>query len=102
MAVYQPTCIDKQTGETKTQAVWWYEFSFAGRRVRESSKSIRKTIAIHAEDNRRKELQRAYAGQGAPEPPARRVRTVTSALEAYQKTYPINHRAKSVAVVKER
>ena len=63
MAVYQPTYTDPKTGERKTQAVWWYEFNFAGRRVRESSKSTRKTIAIQAEENRRKELQRAYAGQ---------------------------------------
>jgi integrase len=102
MAVYRPTYTDKNTGKTKEQKVWWYEFSFAGRRVRESSKSSRKTIAIQAEDNRRKELQKAYAGQGAPEAPAQRVRTVKSALAAYQKTYPINHRSKSVAVVNER
>ena len=61
-----------------------------------------KTIALEAEGNRRKELQRAYAGQGAPEPAIGRTRTVRAALEAYQRTYPINHRAKSVAVVKER
>src|SRR5215469_3492193 len=102
MAVYKPTYTDPKTGEKKTQAVWWYEFNFAGRRVRESSKSTRKTIGTQAEENRRKELQRAYAGQGAADPPAQRVRTVRNALAAYQKTYPINHRPKSVAVVKER
>jgi integrase len=102
MAVYQPTYTDPTTGEKRKQAVWWYEFTFAGRRVRESSKSTRKTIATLAEENRRKELQRAYAGQGAAEAPAQRIRTVRSALAEYQKTYPINHRPKSVAVVKER
>jgi integrase len=102
MAVYRPKYKDPKTGELVSSAVWWYEFNFAGRRVRESSKSTRKTIATLAEENRRKELQRAYAGQGASEAPAQRVRTVRNALAAYQKTYPINHRPKSVAVVKER
>ncbi len=102
MAVYQPKYRDPETGKLVRSAVWWYEFNFAGRRVRESSKSTRKTIATQAEENRRKELQRAYAGQGAAEPPAQRVRTVRSALAEYQKTYPINHRPKSVAVVNER
>jgi hypothetical protein len=102
MAVYRPTYTDPKTGTLKQQRVWWYEFSFAGCCVRESSKSTRKTIAVEAEDNRRRELQRAYAGQGAPEPAAARTRTVRAAMEAYQRTYPVNHRAKSVAVVKER
>ena len=102
MAVYRPIYKDQKTGELKQQRVWWYEFSFASRRVRESSKSTRKTIAVEAEDNRRRELQRAYAGQGAPEPAAERTRTVRAAMEVYQQTYPVNHRAKSVAVVKER
>jgi integrase len=102
MAVYRPKYRDPKTGESVRSTVWWYEFNFAGRRVRESSKSTRKTIATIAEENRRKELEKAYAGQGASEPPAQRLRTVKSALAAYQKTYPINHREKSVAVVKER
>jgi integrase len=102
MAVYRPKYRDPETGDLVSSAIWWYEFNFAGRRVRESSKSTRKTIATQAEENRRKELQRAYAGQGAAEPPAQRIRTVKNALAAYQKTYPINHRPKSVAVVKER
>ena len=33
--------------------IWWYEFIFAGRRVRESGKTSRKTIAIESERNRR-------------------------------------------------
>ena len=102
MAVYRPKYKDPETGELVQSAVWWYEFNFAGRRVRESTKSTRKTIATLAEENRRKELQRAYAGQGASEAPTQRVRTVKNALAAYQMTYPINHREKSVAVVKER
>jgi len=63
MAVYKPKYRDAKTGKLVSGSIWWYEFNFAGSRVRESSKSTRKTIAILAEENRRKELQRAYAGQ---------------------------------------
>ena len=38
---------------------WWYEFIFAGRRVRESAKTSRKTIAGEAERNRRLEMRYA-------------------------------------------
>jgi integrase len=102
MAVYRPKYCDSKTGKLKHARVFWYEFTFVGRRIRESSKSTRKTIAMDAEKNRRLELERAYSGQGTSEPAAQRVRTVKSALAEYRKAYPINHRAKSVAAVNER
>ena len=37
--------------------IWWYEFSFAGRRIRKSSKSTSKTLARTAERNRKRELE---------------------------------------------
>ncbi len=37
--------------------VWWYEFWFAGRRIRESSKSPSKTVAKGAEQKRKRELE---------------------------------------------
>lgn len=37
--------------------VWWYEFWFAGQRIRESTKSPSKTIAKEAEKNRKRELE---------------------------------------------
>lgn len=60
MAVYKPTYRDKATGEVKQQDVWWYNFTFAGRRIQESSKSTRKTVALDAEKRRRQELERAF------------------------------------------
>jgi integrase len=60
MAVYRPTYYDKKTGKPKEQRVWWYSFTFAGRRVQESSKSTRKTIAQEAEKNRRRELEKGF------------------------------------------
>jgi hypothetical protein len=35
----------------KRGGTWWYEFIFAGKRVRESAKTSRKTIALEASGN---------------------------------------------------
>ena len=45
----------------KRGGTWWYEFIFAGKRVRESAKTSRKTIALEAERQRRLELERRVA-----------------------------------------
>jgi integrase len=42
--------------------VWWYEFVFHGQRVRESTGSNSKTIAVKAERNRRRELEESANG----------------------------------------
>src|ERR1700689_4137599 len=60
MAVFRPNYRDPKTGELRYQRVWWYEFTFAGRRVRESSKSTRKTIAEEAEKKRHLELEKGF------------------------------------------
>ena len=46
----------------KRGEVWWYEFLFARRRVRESAKTSSKTVAKQAEKNRRRELERGFNG----------------------------------------
>jgi hypothetical protein len=40
--------------------VWWYEFWFAGQRIREPSKSTSKTVAKDAERNRKRELEEGF------------------------------------------
>src|SRR5260370_25542052 len=65
MAVYRPTYRDPKTGETKQQKVWWYNFTFAGRHIQESSKSTRKTIATEAEKKRRRELEKSFNGSAS-------------------------------------
>lgn len=40
--------------------VWWYEFWFAGQRIRESSRSASKTVAKQAEKNRKRELEEGF------------------------------------------
>jgi len=101
MAVYRPTYRDAKTGELKQAAVWWIDFTFAGKRVQESAKTTRRTIAVDSEKRRRLELERALAG--LPREKAQdRIRTVSEALKAYRKGYALAHRAKSVAWVSER
>ena len=81
--------------------VWWYEFLFAGKRIRESAKTKRKTLAVECEKRRRLELERAYAGMPI-EAQAQRIRTVNDVVKAYEEHYGINHRAKSVVFSKQR
>ncbi len=80
---------------------WWYEFTFAGRRARESAKTTRKTVALEAEKRRRAELERVHAGMPT-EKPEHRIRTISVVLKEYRATYPVNHREKSVLMVKNR
>ncbi len=102
MAVYRPKYKHPKTGKLVRSAVWWYEFIYAGSRIRESSKQTKKTLATEAEKRRRKELEQSYAGVPNHETPKDRIRTVKGALATYQKSYAVNHREKSTAVVSER
>ena len=102
MAVYRPKYRDPKTKELKESATWWYEFAFDGKRVRESAKTTKKTIAAAAEQRRRQDMERARAGLPTTDTPKDRVRTVRAALAAYQKAYPVNHRPKAIAIVNER
>lgn len=74
---------------------WWYEFIFAGRRIRESAKTSRKTVALEAERNRRLELEKTLAGMPA-EKRESRIRSVSDLVKAYETHYSINHRQQSV------
>jgi len=78
---------------------WWYEFIYAGKRVRESAKTSRKTIALEAERKRRLELERALSGMPV-EDRTDRIRSVADVLKPYVSSYGINHRATAVAYVK--
>jgi integrase len=102
MAVYRPKYKDPTTRKLVRSAVWWYEFTYVGSRIRESSKQTKKTLAIEAEKQRRKELEQSYAGIPSHETPKDRIRTVKGALATYGKSYAVNHREKSTAVVTER
>ena len=101
MAVYRPTYTDPKTGGRKQSRVWWFEFTYAGKRVRESANTTRKTLAVEAEKRRRLELERALVGIPS-EKPARRIATVRELLAVYSKSYSVNHRRKSILVVENR
>jgi integrase len=83
----------------KRGGVWWYEFIFSGKRVRETAKTSRKTIALEAERRRRLELERALSGLPV-EDRDDRIRSVAGFLKPYVASYGINHRPSAVAYVK--
>jgi integrase len=81
--------------------VWWYEFIFAGRRVRESAKTSRKTIAIESERNRRLELEKTLSGMPV-EKRESRINSVSDVVKQYQKHYDQGDRPQSVLFSKGR
>lgn len=101
MSVYRPTYTDPKTGESKTASTWWVDFTIAKKRVRESTNTTRKTIAVEYEKQRRRDLERALAGLPTEEA-TDRIKTVSEALNGYREGYKVNHRARSVAWIGER
>lgn len=99
MAVYKPKYRDPKSGELVEANVFWVEFTLAGKRVRESSKSTRKTIAKEYEKRRRLELEQAYAGMPV-EDPCTRIRSVREILASYRVAYEVNHRPHTIATMR--
>jgi integrase len=99
MAVYRPKYRDAKTGELVESAVWWYEFTFAGKRIRESAKTSRKTVAIDAERQRRLGLEKTLAGIPV-EGRAKRIKSVSDVAKDYIEGYGVNHRGASVINVR--
>jgi len=82
-------------GVFKRGDTYWYEFIFAGKRIRESSKTHSKTVAREAEKDRRRSLERTLAGLPA-ENRADRVQTVKDVVTRYLAHYGLNHRDGSI------
>jgi len=74
---------------SKRGRVWWYEFWFAGRRVRESSKTSSKTLAKAAEQKRRRELEEGF--NNLEDVRYERVRTIREVGEDYLTSYKLRH-----------
>jgi integrase len=89
MAVYRPTYRDLRTSEVKRSKIWWYNFTFAGRRIQESSKSARKTIAVEAEKNRRRELERGF--NQIEDNRQDRIRAIAQVAEEFMAAYRLRH-----------
>ena len=89
MAVYKPTYTDKNTGKLKQSAVWWYHFSFAGRRIQESTKSKRKTVAVEAEKQRRRELEQGF--NAIADTRAERIKTIAEMADGFLEDYRLRN-----------
>jgi integrase len=75
----------------KRGGVWWYKFYFAGRLIRETSKSTSKTVAKEAEKQRRRELESGYHNIGQAR--EQRIRSLTEVIEEYLEGYELRYRA---------
>jgi integrase len=75
--------------------VWWYEFLFAGRRVRESAKTPSKTVAREAEKQRRRELEKGF--NGLEDTRDQRIMTLDELAAAYLADYRVRHRSAAFA-----
>ena len=67
--------------------VYWYEFWFAGQRVRESAKTTSKTLAKDAEKNRRRELEEGF--NNIADRRHERIRTFHDMADEFFKSYKI-------------
>jgi len=47
-------------GNFSTRQIWWCKFYFAGHLIRKLSKSISKTVAKNAENQRRRKLEQGF------------------------------------------
>lgn len=87
-------------GVYKRGNTYWYEFTFSGRRIRESAKTHSKTIAKKAEQKRRRELEESFSGI-AEDNRSLRVQSVSQATASYLNGYEADHAAKSVRWVRQ-
>lgn len=69
--------------------VWWYEFYFAGRRIRESTKSPLKTLAKTAEQIRKRELEQGF--NNITDTRQERIRTISDLADEYLVAYKLRH-----------
>jgi integrase len=69
--------------------IWWYEFWFAGQRIRESAKSGLKTVAKAAEQKRRRELEEGF--NNLEDARQERVRTVREIADDYLASYRLRN-----------
>lgn len=102
MSVYRPVYIDRN-GRKQQSKIWWYNFRFGGKKIQQSAKTDKKTLAKIAEKNHRDELERSYTGaRESFREPKNLVRTVSDAVDQYIDAYALGHSKKSLAWVNER
>jgi integrase len=101
MAIYRPTYRDKDTGELREAEVYWCDFTYQHRRIRESTGQTKKTLAKSYENRRRRELENAIAGVTAPKSEDR-IRDVKSIIESWIKVRTAGKRERTKAYIRER
>src|SRR5262245_5352280 len=79
----------------KRGRIWWYEFNFASRRIRESAKTTSKTVAKLAEQQRRRDLEKGF--NGLEDRREDRVRSIAELSENYLDEYRLRHKAVTFA-----
>jgi integrase len=75
----------------KRGGIWWYEFLFARRRVRESAKTTSKTVAKLAEQNRRRDLEAGF--NGIQDKREERIRSMRELGRDYLDDYRLRHKS---------
>jgi len=75
----------------KRGKIWWYEFLFARRRVRESAKTTSKTVAKLAEQKRRRQLEDGFNGVGDNRD--ERIRSMRELGRAFLDDYRLRHKS---------
>lgn len=71
--------------------MWWYEFLFARRRIRESAKTKSKTVAKLAEQKRRRELEDGF--NGVKDNREERIKSVKELSRTYLEDYKLRHKS---------
>jgi integrase len=80
--------------------IYWYNFLFGGRHIQESAKTTKRTVAKLAEENRRREFERAYnaIGYNTIEERKQRIGTFSNLAADYLREYRLrNPRAATFA-----
>jgi integrase len=95
MPVFQPTYKDVKTGKQIKSAMWWYDFTFAGKRIRESAKTNLKTLARMAEQKRRRQLEEGF--NGLADKRDERIRTINELAGEYLAEYKLRHKSVTFA-----
>jgi integrase len=98
MSLFKPTYTDKKTGHQKKSSVWWFKFVYAGKPIRESAQTTRKTVAGEAEKRRRLELEKANAGMPS-EKREKRIRSVADVVKPYIERYEQDHRGRPKSIL---
>ena len=75
--------------------VWWYKFYFAGRLIRESTKSTSKTVAKEAEKQRRRDLEAGF--NNITETRQQRIRALREIIDEYLDGYELRYRSATFA-----